>query len=90
MSLYAVNLVLYDAGRNPQIIRDFQQSPDEVLDRYDLTEEERRVLKEGTASDLYAMGVHPNLIIKFAGLRSIRPTELYQHPAENATGSVEP
>lgn len=78
MSLYAVNKVLFDAGRSPELITEFQKDPDAVLDRYDLDDEERRVLKEGTAQDLFDMGVHPNLIIKFAGLRAIRPTDLYK------------
>lgn len=70
MSRYYVNKVvkLLVHDENPAARRQWFEDPDALLDRMDLTPEERRALKQPDVAALYAMGAHPALLPSYMGL----------------------
>jgi len=70
MSLYYVNKVikLLTHDENPAARRQWFEDPDVLLDRMELTPDERRALKQSDLAALYAMGAHPALLSPYMGL----------------------
>ena len=62
MSLHAVERLLYELNRDPAKVARFRESPDEVLNEYELTEAERAWMQERDILALYRHGVHPLLL----------------------------
>jgi aromatic-ring opening dioxygenase LigAB LigA subunit len=62
VSLHSVERLLYDLNRDPAKVATFQAAPDEVLENYELTVEERAALRTHDVLALYRQGVHPLLL----------------------------
>ncbi len=69
MSLYNVQKVLYQLNRDPAVRQRFDAHFDALLADYDLTEEERRALREPDIGLLYVMGVNGQILMHYAALR---------------------
>ena len=68
MSLYTVQKLLYTLNRDPAAQARFSDDPDGLFGDYDLTEEERRWLREGDIGELYIHGVNGQILMHFAAL----------------------
>lgn len=66
---YRVHRLIQDLNRDPRLVDTFMREPDSVFDVYGITENERRLLREGTPRALMTLGVHPNLQMKFLRIR---------------------
>lgn len=68
MSLYETDKLLWILAHNedPEPFERFLKDPDSVLEGHDLTGEERKALKEGDVSALYAMGAQPFILVGWA------------------------
>lgn len=62
MSAYTVGKMIWEMGRNLDLIEQYKQDPESVLSRYDLTEEERTAIRNHDALYLYQLGIHPQLL----------------------------
>lgn len=69
MSLYYTQKLLFQLNRDPGTVRRFKEDLDGLLDEYELTEEERRAIREGDIGLLYVMGVNGQILMHFAALR---------------------
>ncbi len=69
MSLYAVQKLIYQLNRDPSHREGFLRDVEAVLSLYDLTEEERRCIREPDIGLLYVMGVNGQLLMHYAALR---------------------
>jgi len=58
MSRYYLSQFLYDLKMNEQILQKALANLDEAMDEYDLTEEEKEVLRAGDPRRLREFGVH--------------------------------
>ncbi len=54
----------------PEAAKDFAQNPESSFERYGLTAQERALLSDGSKEALHALGVHPNLQMKYERLRT--------------------
>lgn len=71
MSLYYVQKVLYEINRNPEIQKKYLHDPDNFLDAYKLTSEERAALKQPDIGLLYVLGVNGQILMHFAAFHQI-------------------
>lgn len=69
MSLYYVQKLIYQLNRDPEVRKRFEQDLEGQLAQYELTEEERRCIREPDIGLLYVMGVNGQLLMHFAALR---------------------
>lgn len=69
MSLYYVQKLLYNLNREPATQRDFRADPMRVMAAYDLTDEEKKALKDADIGLLYVFGVNGQLLMHYAALR---------------------
>jgi len=77
MSLYAVQKLIYQLNRDPQVrqqlVGDLDGLPapsfDKLLAQYELTEEERNAIRDPDIGLLYVMGVNGQLLMHYAALR---------------------
>lgn len=65
MSRYAVDKVLWQLSHNedPHLFESFMADPDSVLRGRDLTDDERRALKDCDIGELYRMGAQPFILL---------------------------
>lgn len=75
MSLYQMQKLLYELNREEETRRRFGTDSAAVLDRYDLTAEERGAFVSRDVGLLYVLGGHPSLLIHYAGLVGIPLTK---------------
>lgn len=68
MSLYFVQKLLYELNRDPGVRARFEQAPDQLLEAYRLTDEERRAILDGDIGLLYVMGVNGQILMHFSAL----------------------
>jgi hypothetical protein len=68
---YPVHKMIQDLMRDPAGAAAFAKDPEPVFDAYGLTEPEKALLREGSLPALHALGVHPNLQMKYARLRAV-------------------
>jgi hypothetical protein len=66
---YRVHRLIQDLNRDPRLVAAFLREPEAVFQAYDIAENERQLLREGTPRSLIALGVHPNLQMKFLRIR---------------------
>ena len=78
---YRVHKLIQDLLKDPAAAAAFVSDPGSTFAAYNLTEEERAMLRDGTPEALHCLGVHPNLQMKYKRLRS---------PAGNAGVGEEP
>ena len=68
MSLYGLQKLLFHLNREPAVQRQFKAQPREVLEGYDLTDEERKALTDPDIGLLYVLGVNGQLLMHYAAL----------------------
>ena len=73
MSLYQVDKLLFALFNDLELQEKYKQNADEVLQRYDLQDFERKALREINAGELYRMGAHSFLLWQFARLMDLKP-----------------
>jgi Aromatic-ring-opening dioxygenase LigAB, LigA subunit len=71
MSLYYVQKLLYNLNREPAMQCDFKVDPMRVMAEYDLTDEEKKALREADIGLLYVCGVNGQLLMHYAALCGI-------------------
>ena len=69
MSLYSVQKLIYQLNREPAIRTRLQEDIEGVLKDYELTDDEKRALREPDIGLLYVMGVNGQLLMHYAALR---------------------
>ena len=69
MSLYYTQKLLFQLNRDPAIRRRLGEDMDGLLAESDLTEEERRAIREPDIGLLYVMGVNGQILMHYAALR---------------------
>jgi hypothetical protein len=71
MSLYQVQKLIYQLNRDPRTRERYAGKREAVLAEYELTEEERRALREPDIGLLYVLGWNGQLLMHFAALHEI-------------------
>ena len=66
MSLYALQKALHQITVDDKAIEAFSQSPDSIIRKYNLTDEETEALRNKDLLKFYDMGVHCLLITQVA------------------------
>jgi hypothetical protein len=74
MSLYAVQKLIYQLNRDPQVREQLQQDLDGLLAQYELTDDERNAIRDPDIGLLYVMGVNGQLLMHYAALRGFEWT----------------
>ena len=69
MSLYAVQKLLYQLNRDPQVRARYDASLDGLLADYPLTDDEARAVRDADIGLLYVMGVNGQILMHYAALR---------------------
>jgi len=69
MSLYYVQKLLFQLNRDPSVRRRYDENVENLLADYELTEEERRAIREPDIGLLYVMGVNGQLLMHYAAMR---------------------
>ncbi len=82
MTLYETTKILWDLTRpapfrNKELIELFRSNLNEVLNRYDLTPEEKDAVAKGDVGGLYKMGVHPRIMYRAAKFYGVKTAEEY-------------
>jgi hypothetical protein len=78
MSVYRVNKLLFDLQMQPNVQEDFKTSFDALADRYRLTPEEARAVREVDATVLSRMGVQPYLLRFFTVAQGVSNVDLIE------------
>lgn len=71
MSLYYVQKLLFQLNRDPAIRERFRNSPETLLDEYELTDEEHQALAKPDIGLLYVYGVNGQLLMHYAALHGM-------------------
>ena len=66
MSLYQLQKFLYDINRDATVQQQHRTNLPVVLDRYELTGEERRALEAGDVGLIYVLGANGQLLMHYA------------------------
>ncbi len=66
MSLYSMQKFLFDLNRDPGVQALFRSAPGNVLDRYDLTREERAAIETHNIGLIYVLGANGQLLMHYA------------------------
>lgn len=66
MSLYQLQKFLYDLNRDPRVQQDHRADLHRLLDRYELTSEERGALAAGDVGLIYVLGANGQLLMHYA------------------------
>jgi len=66
MSLYQLQKFLYDINRDPDVQREYRADLQGLLDRYELTAEERGALAAGDIGLIYVLGANGQLLMHYA------------------------
>ncbi|HJS90586.1 MAG TPA: hypothetical protein VJ738_11545 [Steroidobacteraceae bacterium] len=69
MSLYYTQKLLFQLNRDPGVRRRLEQDLPGLLAEYELTEEERRAIREPDIGLLYVMGVNGQILMHYAAMR---------------------
>ena len=67
---YRVHKLIQDLMRDPARAAVFADDPEPVFEAFGLTEAEKALLRDGSPGALHRLGVHPNLQMKYARLKS--------------------
>jgi hypothetical protein len=78
VSLYQVDKLLFALFNDLELQEKYKQNADEVLQRYDLRDFERKALREINAGELYRMGAHSFLLWQFARMMDLKPAIYFQ------------
>jgi hypothetical protein len=66
MSLYYLQKFLFEINRDSDVQADFRKNPYQVLERFDLTTEERDAVAAGDVGLIYVLGANGQLLMHFA------------------------
>jgi hypothetical protein len=66
MSLYQMQRFLFDINRDRSVQAQFRERPDQVLERYELTSEERDAIAAGDIGLIYVLGANGQLLMHYA------------------------
>jgi Aromatic-ring-opening dioxygenase LigAB, LigA subunit len=66
MSLYQLQKFLYDINRDPSVQQQYRSELERLLDRYELTSEERGAIARGDVGLIYVLGANGQLLMHFA------------------------
>jgi hypothetical protein len=66
MSLYQMQKFLFDLNRDRGVQTEFREHRETVLDRYDLTSEERQAIASGDIGLIYVLGANGQLLMHYA------------------------
>jgi len=69
MSLYYAQKLLYQLNRDPVLRRRLEQDMEGLLAETELTDEERRAIRDPDIGLLYVMGVNGQILMHYAALR---------------------
>lgn len=69
MSLYYTQKLLYQLNRDPALRRRLTEDLEGLLAEYELTDEERRAVREPDIGLLYVMGVNGQILMHYAAFR---------------------
>lgn len=69
MSLYYTQKLLFELNRDPATRRRLEADLEALLDEYELTDEERRAIREPDVGLLYVMGVNGQILMHYAAMR---------------------
>ncbi len=64
--MYEVEKLLWQLRKHPELAQRFKSDPDSVLGEYELTEEQRRALRDGDFKAILEAGANPYLLYFFA------------------------
>jgi len=71
MSLYYLQKFLYELNRDEAVQKQCRADIDAMLEKFDLTDEERTALKDGDIGLLYVLGVNGQILMHFAAFLGI-------------------
>ena len=74
MSLYAVQKLIYQLNRDPEVREQLHRDIETLLAQYELTVEERNAIRDPDIGLLYVMGVNGQLLMHYAALRGFEWT----------------
>ncbi len=66
MSLYQLQKFLYELNRDVAVQAQYRSDLESLLDRYDLTDEERLALRQGDVGLVYVLGANGQLLMHYA------------------------
>jgi len=66
-----LNIFVSDMIRDKDLVRQLDDEPDEVAAKYRFNPEEINALRERDMLKLYLLGLHPFLLVRFAGMVGI-------------------
>lgn len=69
MSLYQTQKLLYQLNRDPAIRRRLEQDIEGLLAESELTDEERKAIRDPDIGLLYVMGVNGQILMHYAAFR---------------------
>lgn len=69
MSLYYTQKLIYQLNRDPALRRRLEQDMEGLLAESELTDEERRAIREPDIGLLYVMGVNGQILMHYAAMR---------------------
>lgn len=75
MSVYQVGKLVFDLNRLPRLVEDFQRDPEPFLDRYRLSEDEKKAIHNKDVRYFYELGVNPYSVMGLARLLKMQQTE---------------
>jgi hypothetical protein len=78
MTLYALQKVLYELNRDPQVQDAFADDREAVLSRYRLSDEEVEAMRDDDIGKLYILGVNGQILMHFAAWRGLSWDEYIQ------------
>jgi Aromatic-ring-opening dioxygenase LigAB, LigA subunit len=78
MSLYQLQKFLFDINRDPLAQRDYRVDLRALLDRYELTAEERSALERGDIGLIYVLGANGQLLMHYAAFLGLAWPEYIQ------------
>jgi len=71
MSLYQLQKFLFELNRDTGVQRSYRDDPRALLERYDLTAEERDAISRGDIGLIYVLGANGQLLMHFAAFLGI-------------------
>jgi len=66
-----LNIFVSDMIREKDLVRQLDHEPDKLADKYHFSRDEIEALRECDMPKLYRLGLHPFLLVRFAGMVGI-------------------
>ena len=66
-----LNLFVSDMIRQKELVGELDHKPDEIAARYNFTRDEIAALRARNMLKLFQLGLHPFLLVRFAGMMGI-------------------